>query len=236
MKLSHIALLCALLAAATATAATYTVKGTSDLWLSGAVGITTAEGGDTLTNAAPLEITGITSGLTYTFTVGGAVGNTGTLSSLTPDGGSYTAHRNGAQNGISDITAPISSLIGVFLDSDIPVTGDASITLNFNTSGKAHLGTNFTTLAPELNQVFFIGDGLASIKNGKNTTTLAQTFIAPTGATRLFLGTMDAYEWNNNSGSFSVTLTAIPEPATYAAFLGVATLATVAIRRYRRKA
>ena len=124
----------------------------------------------------------------------------------------------------------------MFLDSDIPVSGDASITLNFNTSGKAHLGTDFTTLAPALNQVFFIGDGLATIKDGKNTTTLAQTFIAPTGATRLFLGTMDAYEWNNNSGSFSVTLTAIPEPATYAAFLGLATLATVAIRRYRRKA
>ena len=236
MKLAHIVLLCALLAAATATAATYTVNGTSDLWLSGAAATTTAEGGDTLTNAAPLEITGITSGLTYTFTVGGSVSNTGTLSSLSPDGGSYTAHRNGAQNGISDITAPINSLIGVFLDSDIPVSGDASITLNFNTSGKAHLGTDFTTLAPALNQVFFIGDGLATIKDGKSTTTLAQTFIAPTDATRLFLGSMDAFEWNNNSGSFSVTLTAIPEPATYAAFLGLATLATVAIRRYRRRA
>jgi len=236
MKLSHIALLCALLAAATATAATYTVKGTSDLWLSGAAATTTAEGGDTLTNAAPLEITGITSGLTYTFTVGGSVSNTGTLSGLSPDGGSYTTHRNGAQNGISDITAPINSLIGVFLDSDIPVSGSTITTLNFNTSGQARLGTNFSTLAPALNQVFFIGDGLATIKDGKSTTTLAQTFIAPTDATRLFLGTMDAYEWNNNSGSFSVTLTAIPEPATYAAFLGVATLATVAIRRYRRRA
>src|ERR1700720_24062 len=34
-----------------------------------------------------------------------------------------------------------------------------------------------------------------------------QNFIIPTGATRLFLGTMDGYGWYNNIGSFGVTVT-----------------------------
>jgi hypothetical protein len=234
MKASLIVLL-PLLAASTALGAKYTVYGTSDLWLAGAAETTTADGGDKLTNAAPLEITGITAGTTYTFSVTGSVSNTPSASGLSPDGGTITKLRNGTQNGISDIIAPMNSLIGVFLDSTVPLSGEQGTILNFDTTGSNHLGTNFTTLAPTLNQAFFIGDGLATIKKGNKTSTLTQTFVAPTGATRLFLGTMDAYEWNNNSGQFYVDMTVVPEPATYAALLGAATLGFVAVRRYRQR-
>jgi hypothetical protein len=54
----------------------------------------------------------------------------------------------------------------------------------------------------------FIGDGL------RNDGLSVQQFIVPAGATRLYLGTMDGYGWWNNSGSFEVTATNVPEPAT----------------------
>lgn len=224
MKASLIVLL-PLLAVSSAIGATspYTVKGTSDLWLSGAASGTLASTNDYLYNAAPLEITGIIGGTTYTFSVTGSVNNTKAAPFLSPDGGSFTSHTAGAQNGISNITAPFNSLIGVFLNNAVPVSGDAAPALNFST-----ITTNFNTLMPMMNQVFFIGDG-------KTSSGLTQTFLAPTAATRLFLGTMDGYEWNNNSGKFYVDMTVVPEPATYAAFLGAATLGVVAVRRYRQR-
>jgi hypothetical protein len=33
-----------------------------------------------------------------------------------------------------------------------------------------------------------------------------QTFVVPQGATRLFIGTMDSYEWNNNVGKYTTTI------------------------------
>jgi len=227
MKTSLIVLL-PLLAVSTAISATYTVDGSSDLWLAGAASGTSASTNDTLKTAAPFLIpTEIVGGTTYTFSVTGSVSNTPSASDLapSPDGNStrFTWHDAGAQNGISNIYAPMSSLIGVFLNGDVPLDGDEGVALNFRT-----IGTNFTTLKPTLNQVFFIGDGESS-------TGFTQTFVAPTGATRLFLGSMDGYEWNNNSGSFNVEMTVVPEPATYAAFLGAATLGVVAVRRYRQR-
>jgi len=55
--------------------------------------------------------------------------------------------------------------------------------------------------------VFEIGDG--------------GTFTVPTGATELYLGTADGYQWNNNVGAYDVTLSgpAVPEPATWAMML-----------------
>jgi hypothetical protein len=236
MKTSLIVLL-PLLAVSTALGATYTVNGTSDLWLSGVASGTIASTNDTLDNAAPLDIAGIIGGTTYTFSVTGSVSNTPSASGLSPDGNSksFIWHDAGPQNGISNIYAPMNSLIGVFLDSTVSLSGEQGTALNFGTNGSKHLSTDFTTLSPALNQVFFIGDGLSTSKNGKDTTTLIQTFVAPTGATRLFLGTMDGYEWNNNSGQFYVDMTVVPEPATYAALLGAATLGFVAVRRCRQR-
>jgi hypothetical protein len=121
-----------------------------------------------------------------------------------PDGGALSPHIVGAENGISDVNAPISSLIGVFLDAGQPDLSVAPGALDFST-----IGLDFTVLSPELKQVFFIGDGLTS-------TGVTQSFVAPSGATRLFLGTMDGGEWSNNPGSLSVELdaSAVPEPGS----------------------
>jgi hypothetical protein len=80
-----------------------------------------------------------------------------------------------------------------------------------------------------LQQLFFIGDGLTGTGSGS-----VQTFIVPSGATQLYLGTGDGYGWYNNSGSFSVTVNtpgtvATPEPASSLLLLiGIAGLALFA--------
>ena len=38
-----------------------------------------------------------------------------------------------------------------------------------------------------------------------------QQVIAPSGATRLFLGTIDEYSWYNNEGSFTVQVVRVPQ-------------------------
>jgi hypothetical protein len=49
------------------------------------------------------------------------------------------------------------------------------------------------------------------------------TYVVPTGATTLYLGTVDSYQWSNNVGAYDVTLSAVsaavPEPATWAMML-----------------
>jgi RHS repeat-associated protein len=101
------------------------------------------------------------------------------------------------------------ALVGVFLDDSDPRTSEAPPTLDFTASG---VGTNFRTLAPGLKQVFFIGDGVDS--NG-----VPQEFVAPAGATRLFLGIPDGsffvgqpglYE--DNDGSYRVRLGVNQDP------------------------
>jgi len=57
---------------------------------------------------------------------------------------------------------------------------------------------------PGVDTVFEIGDG--------------GTFKVPTGATELYLATVDGYQWNNNTGAFTASV-AVPEPATWAMML-----------------
>jgi RHS repeat-associated protein len=106
--------------------------------------------------------------------------------------------------GISGYRGPIGSLVGVFLSDQIPAAA-ASPGLDFSPAG---LGTAFTTLAPALGQVFFIGDGLAGTGTGP-----VQTFVAPPGATRLFVGAIDGFSfrgtpgaYDDNNGQFQVTI------------------------------
>jgi hypothetical protein len=94
---------------------------------------------------------------------------------------------------ISNIKAPINSLIGIFLDDKTPEERSAPpATLDFNTGNQR----DFKTLAPQIGQIFFIGDG-------KDSTGKLQGFTVPAGTTRLYLAIMDAYEWNNNLGHLS---------------------------------
>ena len=94
-----------------------------------------------------------------------------------------------AVEGISDLTAPINALVGVFLDDEQPNHSAPPKALDF----RSPASREFTSLEPQLKQLFWIGDG--KTKDG-----LAQEFAVPEGATRLYLATWDFYEWNNNAG------------------------------------
>jgi hypothetical protein len=106
--------------------------------------------------------------------------------------GQIIRHFTGPENGLSDITAPVNSLVGVFLGPGQP-DPSAPGPLDFSTPDSR----DYDTISPLLQQVFYIGDGLTST-GGQH------QVIAPAGATRLFLGTMDGFEWKNDSGAFSV--------------------------------
>jgi hypothetical protein len=116
------------------------------------------------------------------------------------------SHGAGAVNGISDITVPINALVGVFLGSAQP-SGSAPLSLDFSTPSSR----DYTSLSPGLQQVFFIGSGYTS-------TGIQQNVVIPNGATSLYLGSMDGYQWANNQGFFSVNVqdppTTVPEPSS----------------------
>jgi hypothetical protein len=181
---------------------TVQVLGKSNPWLAGMPNGSTAAYGDSAPNQSPVIVSGLSlvSGSVLTFTVTGSVSYYSSYSGWTPDGGVLFSHDLSEENGIGQITAPISSLVAIFLDnnqSNLTPTNNNS--LNFSNSGNVANGINYTTLFPQLKQVFFIGDGL-------NNQGIRQSIVVPNGATRLFLGTMDGGEWNNNVGSFNVNI------------------------------
>ena len=88
--------------------------------------------------------------------------------------------------------ADLNLLVGVFSDAAGPTLGGAPSRLTVGVD-------DMTT--PLLNQSFAIGTGLLDI-------------MVPVGATRLYLGLQDGYEWTNNAGSVRVVVDAVPEPMT----------------------
>jgi Flp pilus assembly protein TadG len=190
------------------------VPATSNLWLSGMPAGTLASVGNPHNNPdyadsgstrrqspvlfADLSLRG---GSTLTFDgVNGGANNLSSSVLYNGDGntGNVVQNLTGSEHSKSNINAPINSVIAVFLDDNTP-SGAAPASLNFSTDSSR----DFSTLSPKLNQVFFIGDGRRA--NGD-----IQQFVIPSGATRLFVGTMDSYEWNNNIGGFTVTVTTTP--------------------------
>ncbi len=130
---------------------------------------------------------------------GGATNDYTDPARYTADGNSVShlpaTNTAGDEHGIANMHAPINSLVGLFLDNSVPGSSSAPSDLDFSTDAER----NFTTLSPQLNQLFFIGDGRDD--NGN-----VQQFVVPTGAKRLYIATWDDYEWNNNIGSFNVTV------------------------------
>jgi hypothetical protein len=107
-------------------------------------------------------------------------------------GATSVSHSTGPENGIANITAPVNSLIGVFLTDAIPEISVPPGPLNFSSSQSR----NYTQIKPAIRQPFFIGNG-----NDGN-----RTVVVPQGATRIYLGVMDGQAWNNNSGSFTISV------------------------------
>jgi hypothetical protein len=223
-------------------AVTVTVPGWSNPWLSG-MPSGTYDGGDSAPAQSPPEVLGLyfVPGSILTFSARGTT-NWGEYAGghwSGPEGcyddwvfpEHHTAGAGGAANGISDIWANPNALLGVFLGPGLPNTSPAPGTLDFG----SYASRDFLTFSPLLKQVFFIGDG---VKSGGT----QQQFVVPAGATRLFLGIKDGYQWSNNSGSFTVqvnsnAITAVPEPTTVViwSLLGILAVAAGRFRWVGRK-
>jgi hypothetical protein len=169
--------------------------------------------------------------LTFSSITGTVIINAGSGDNVNDADGFGSASPDSSANsvdGLSGIIGPHAGfLVGVF-EIDTEPLNPAPTLLNFTS-----LGTSFTSLAPALNQVFFIGDGLTG--DGTGTT---QQFQIPTGATRLFLGLADApgYHgdpggYDDNVGQFNASFAIVPEPSV----LGLVAIGTTlaALRRIR---
>ena len=124
-----------------------------------------------------------------------------------PDGyGSYDpTHQEYIDLGISPvINTPLNALIGVFLTDATPVAFSAPSSLTFGVSDMT---------SPLLQQTFVIGSSL-------------QNITIPSGATRLFFGLNNGYEWTNNVGALDVSV--VPAPA--AVLLGMIGLSVAGVK------
>ncbi len=181
-----------------------TVPGTADIWLAGQPDGTVLNGGFPGSDVAPanspvLASTGLnlTAGNILTIAATGATDYNG-CASPSPDGGAACGGGSfPATLGVSGYNGPINALVGVFLDASTPA-GAAPVALDFSTPGSLAQAT----LAPQLRQVFFIGDGRTGTGSGT-----VQQFVVPAGATRLLLASSDGIGANyNNFGSFAVVV------------------------------
>jgi hypothetical protein len=168
-------------------AAQVTVSGKACPFFAGQTVIPPLYGDDLDLETRPAPIT-VYSGSTISLSAAGTWGHAGGAESG-PDGraGAYDPTYEAYVNlgGISRVIAPLNTLIGVFLTDAAPDPGAKPTDLV--------LGTDDMT-APALQQTFAIGSSLANLQ-------------VPAGATRLFLGLNDGYEWTNNVGSVAVMLT-----------------------------
>jgi hypothetical protein len=207
------------------------VPGQADPWLAGMPdgSLDPSPGGVVGPDSAPAQspslVTGISiaGGLAYSFTASGTVDHGPGFGFVGPDGDpndpyGIPYHAAGVVNGIGNMFCPFDALVGVFLGPQQPNLTAAPAGLDFSSSQSR----DYLTLSPQLQQPFFIGDGFTS-------SGIAQEIIAPAGATRLFLGVMDGYQWANNEGQFIVTASA-PEPFS-SAILGCGALALIITRR-----
>lgn len=214
-----------------AVAASAVVNGNANPNLAGRDAGYTCCSGDVAPDQSPTLVSGLTlvSGQPLTFVARGEVSNTPFVGSGNNPDGTYSFNTPFSYD--DGIAAPsnvnrLNALMGVFLGAASPTGGPTPERLDF--SG----GLNFTTVSPQIGQMFFIGNGLTGDTSASDFGGTVQSFIVPTAATRLFLGTSDGVGWYNNSGQFSVEITAVPEPETYAMLMaGLGLLGAVARRR-----
>lgn len=203
------------------TFAAYIVPGTANPYLAGMPVGTGAGDTDLAPAHSPVLIDGIQleAGMRLGFSATGLVSHGPSYDPVGPDGRLvagqpwYQMALNAPENGLGFIHAPLNALVGIFLTDTLPSPTSPPGGLDFTAGGNVVGALDYLTLAPELNQVFLIGDGFTS--DG-----IQQEIIVPEGATRLFLGIMDGREWMNNWGEFEVDVAvltdslATPEPST----------------------
>ena len=214
-------------------AVTLTVSATANPWLAGMPAGSTAFDLDVAPANSPAPVVGLplnfgnvlrfsATGLTDHCDEGGRCGLAGPEGDPNED---TAYHWAGAENGMANVLAPVDSLIGVFLDAAQPSLSPAPGFLDFSTLASR----DFASLSPLLKQPFFVGDGF------QNDGTTVQSFFVPSGATRLFLGTMDGFGWYNNTGSLTVTVTEAPAPVPEPATVTLAALGLTALGFTRRR-
>ena len=184
------------------------VPGKGNPWLAGMPSGTTANGYDAAPNCSPTQATGLNLAAGAVLNLGftGAVSYYPGTQPFDPDGNpgwiinNYVA-AGASEHGIADLKAPLTSVVGVFLNDNQPDSSPAPASLDFTSAGSR----DFATLTPQLKQPFFIGNGYRA-----DGTTL-QNFIVPTGATRFYIGVMDGQQWSDNAGSLTTT---VAKPST----------------------
>ncbi len=180
-----------------------TVRGDTNLWLAGMPNGN--YGGSSVSGTAPenspvqVQNVTLTAGSKLSFTVSGSCSDdpVNIHYGWTPDGqpGGVRTNDSGYLNGMSQLTTQQASLVGVFLDDNVPTSSAAPSALDQSTQA----AMDYKKLSPELKQPFFIGDGRTS--GGA-----VQQIVVPAGATRLYLGDMDNINWANDSGYFLVSI------------------------------
>ena len=193
-----------------------TVPGRANPWLAGMPDGTVAQYpapcylcDDTAPEESPVLVVPVVPRTSLIFSASGVTGIDPDPSFLIgPEG--FSLFTKDSQFGISGVTMPYSALAGVFLTSERPDISSAPTGLDFTSA----LSRDYLSISPEVKQVFFIGDGLTS--SGTQ-----QVVVVPAGATRLFLGTMDSWQWHNNVGQLTVAATALSTPGSksFAAFI-----------------
>jgi len=241
MKLAQIFILaaapCLLLATvATAQATTVNVTAIDNIdaaGLSSAAGVDpSGSGGGTL----PLQINVTGSLYQFQYLSGGCNSDTNFSGYTYTDGNGLvgTGENVNSYGSISAYkTSNAFSLIGVFLGPG-GQTGPAPSPIDFTTT--TGIGMNFTSLSPQIGQIFEIGDGYTS-------SDITRTYYVPTGATELYLGFADAPgfngdcgHFNDNGGSVNINVTAAPEPGPVTLLLAGSALMGLVWFRNKRQA
>jgi Flp pilus assembly protein TadG len=209
-------------AMATSVSYQFTAPTSGNIWLSGAAdnttitnlqnGVARYDSSGTASNpmqrptTVPLTALGVQPGDSVNMEgLSGWGNNGGGASTYGPDGnlgrlvalgdGNAAAVPTTNCNGLSNMRAPISSFIAVFLNDNDPAGTSAPPNLDFGTAASR----DYASISPQLKQTFFIGDGLRD--NGE-----LQTIKVPAGATRMYFGMMDAWQWNDNTGAYTMSL------------------------------